>query len=164
MSTPSFELVVCITSTALFECSESHEIWKRNGLEAYQAHQRARVNIPLKPGVGFRLIQSLLALNKATGKQLVEVIIVSRNGHESGERVRLSIDHFQLPITRMSFTDGTDVTRYLSAWKCDLFLSTEEEQVRRVLSGTSSDGFEGIAAGLVYNQNAEMMFIESKLL
>ncbi|CAF4003458.1 unnamed protein product [Rotaria sp. Silwood1] len=55
----------------------------------------------------------------------------------------------------MSFTCGTDVTKYLHAWKCDLFLSTEENQVKRVLAGVTSDPLEGIAAGLVYNMISE---------
>ncbi|CAF2062610.1 unnamed protein product [Rotaria magnacalcarata] len=145
----SFKLVVCITSTALFDCSTSHEIWLNKGLEAYQEYQQANIEEPLEPGVGFPLVRSLLALNEATGKQLIDVVLVSRNDGESGERVRNSITHHKLPILRMSFTGGTDVTRYLSAWKCDLFLSTEENQVRTVLSTTGSDAFKGIAAGLV---------------
>lgn len=116
-------------------------------MERYKAHQRQREKVPLKPGVGFPLVQSLLALNEIAGKHLVEVVLVSRNSSEAGERVRFSIEHYKLHITRMSFTCGTDVTQYLPAWKCDLFLSTEEEQVRQVLLGT--DPFDGIAAGLV---------------
>ena len=158
---PTFELVVCITSTALFDCSESHEIWKREGVESYKAHQCERAKIPLKPGVGFRLVKSLLALNEVAGKHLVEVILVSRNNGDAGERVRYSINHYKLQITRMSFTCGTDVTFYLPAWKCDLFLSTEEEQVRTVLSG--SNIFDGIAAGLVCDIVPELPSIQSGL-
>ncbi|CAF3398181.1 unnamed protein product [Rotaria socialis] len=157
----SFKLVVCITSTALFDCSASHEIWLNEGLEAYQAYQCANIKVPLEPGVGFPLVRSLLDLNKATGKQLIDVVLVSRNDGESGERVRNSITHHNLCIMRMSFTGGTDVTRYLSAWKCDLFLSTEENQVRKVLSTTGSDAFKGIAAGLVcppINETASTKF------
>jgi hypothetical protein len=51
----------------------------------------------------------------------------------------------------MSFTSSTDVTKYLPAWKCDLFLSTKEEQVRKVLDGATLGIFEGIAARLIYN-------------
>lgn len=161
---PSFDLVVCITSTALFDCSESHEIWKREGLEAYQTYQRERLTIPLKPGVGFSLVQSLLSLNEIVDKPLIDVVLVSRNDTESGERIRFSILHYKLGIMRMSFTAGTDVTKYLSAWKCDLFLSTEEEQVRTVLSANSSRAFEGIAAGLLYNISSETTSFMSNLL
>ena len=148
---PKFELVVCITSSALFDCSESREVWKQSGLEAYKEHQRTRIMVPLKPGVGFALVRSLLALNEVVGKELVEVILISRKDSESGERVRQSIKYYNLRITRMSFTDGTDVTRYLPAWGCDLFLSADEDQVRSVLSDTVSEEFAGIAAGLVYS-------------
>ncbi len=44
-------------------------------------------------------------------------------------------------------------------WKCDRFLSTEEKQVRKVLSG--SEVFEGIAAGLVCNIMSDLVSIES---
>ena len=145
----TFELTVCITSTALFDCRHSHRIWKRDGLEAYRRHQRESAQIPLMPGVGFRLVESLLALNRTSERDLIEVVLVSRNDSESGERVRHSIAHYQLGITRMSFTCGTDVTKYLKSWNCDLFLTTEEEQVRTVLCGTNATRFKGIAAGLV---------------
>lgn len=141
------ELVVCITSTALFDCNESHEIWKRDGLDAYKAHQSERIRDSLHPGVGFHLVKSLLKLNEVAGKNLVEVVLVSRNDSASGERVRNSIKKHQLPITRMSFTCGVDVTYFLSAWNCDLFLSTDDEQVCKVLN--SFNTFQGIAAALV---------------
>ena len=148
---PTFELVICVTSSALFDCSESGRIWERDGLDAYKEHQRTQMMVPLKPGVGFPLVRSLLALNTAANKHLVEVVLVSRKDSDSGERVRQSINYYKLPITRMSFTGGTDVTRYLAAWQCDLFLSAEEEQVRTVLSSTIPEAFAGIAAALVCN-------------
>ncbi|CAF2000857.1 unnamed protein product [Rotaria magnacalcarata] len=151
MPPPIFELVVCITSSALFDSVESREIWKRDGFEAYKKHQCANLNVPMQPGVGYPLVQSLLALNEAARKQLVEVVLVSRKDSDSGERVRQSIYHYKLPITRMSFTGGTDVTKYLTAWKCDLFLTADEDQVRTVLASNSSDSFAGIAAALVCN-------------
>ena len=158
---PSFELVVCITSTALFDCRESNNIWKTQGLEAYKAHQKASAQEPLKPGVGFHLVRSLLKLNDICGKELVDVVLISRNDGESSERVRNSIDHYKIPITRMSFTSGEDVTRYLPAWKCDLFLSTEEDQVRIVLSAGNSSLFENIAAGLVCHiSNVPIEFVD----
>jgi 5'-nucleotidase len=157
---PSFKLVVCISSTALFDCSESHEIWKRDGLEAYEKHQSDHVNVPLKPGVGFPLVRSLLELNKVVNEPLVDVVLVSRNSHKAGQRIRRCIKCHNLSITRMSFTCSTDVTKYLPAWKGDLFLSTEEEQVRKVLASTTPGQFEGIAAGLVYHVMPEAVPVQ----
>ncbi|CAF1058569.1 unnamed protein product [Rotaria sordida] len=93
--------------------------------------------VPLQPGVGYPLVRSLLALNEVAKKQLVEVVLISRKDSDSGERVRQSIYYHKLPITRMSFTGGTDVTKYLSAWKCDLFLTADEDQVLN--TSTNSD-------------------------
>jgi 5'-nucleotidase len=157
----SYELVVCITSTALFDCSESQNIWLQEGPEIYKKYQEDHVAEPLKPGVGFRLAQSLLNLNKSVGKELIDVILVSRNDSEAGERVRNSIGHYNLGITRMSFTNGTDVTTYLQAWGCDLFLTTEENQVRTVLSPNAPSRLKGIAAGLVCNIIAETTGLQS---
>ncbi|CAF0988990.1 unnamed protein product [Rotaria sordida] len=147
----TLELVVCTTAAALFDCTEELEILNRDGIEGYKEHQRANLMVPLQPGVGYSLVQSLLALNKAAEKQLIEVILVSRMDTDTGERIRQSIHHYELPITRMSFTSGTDVTKYLLAWKCDLFLTADEDQVRTVLCGTSSKAFTGMAAALVCN-------------
>lgn len=151
MPPPIFDLTVCITSSALFDSTESREIWKRDGFEAYKEYQCANLTVPMRPGVGYPLVRSLLTLNEVSKKQLVEVVLVSRKDSDSGERVRQSIYHYKLPITRMSFTGGTDVTKYLSAWKCDLFLTADEDQVRTVLSSNSADAFTGIAAALVCN-------------
>ncbi|UJR12271.1 hypothetical protein I4U23_016448 [Adineta vaga] len=147
----SFELVICIASTALFDCTKSHQIWKSDGLEAFKQYQRENVNKPLKPGVGFPLVQSLLQLNKVLEKPIIDIVLVSRNDAESGQRIINSIHYYKLSIDRMSFTCGEEVTKYLSSWKCDLFLTTEEEQVRRALAGGSSHLCQGIAAGLVYH-------------
>ncbi|CAF4388533.1 unnamed protein product [Rotaria sp. Silwood2] len=146
---PTFELVVCITAAALFDCTEAREILNRDGFEACKEHQRANLMVPHQPGVGYPLVRSLLALNEAAEKQLVEVVLISCTDSDSGERIRQSIHHYELPITRMSFTGGTDVTKYLLAWKCDLFLTADEDQVRTVLCGASSKAFTGIAAALV---------------
>ena len=149
------KLVVCISSTALFNCTESHEIWKKQGLDAYKHYQRDQINVPLRFGVGYRLIESLLKLNKIVNKPLIDVVLVSRNDAATGQRIMNSIEQCNLDITCMSFTSGTDVTNYLSAWKCDLFLSTEEEQVKKVLASATSDRSDGIAAGLVYDPTPE---------
>ncbi|UJR08860.1 hypothetical protein I4U23_013115 [Adineta vaga] len=149
------KLIVCISSTALFDCGESHRICKEEGVNAYKKYTHSHVTDPLKPGVGFRLVQSLLNLNHSAGRNLVDVILVSRNDNEAGKRVRNSINYYKLDISRMSFTNGTDVTRYLQAWECDLFLSTEENQVRAVLSANATLTNRKIAAGLVCNIFAE---------
>ena len=46
-------LIVAISSRALFDLSESHAVYERDGVEAYQRHQVAHENELLQPGVAF---------------------------------------------------------------------------------------------------------------
>ena len=61
-------LVIGITSRALFDLDESHDIYEDKGLEAYKDFQVANENIPLNPGQAFPLVNKLLSLNKKIKK------------------------------------------------------------------------------------------------
>lgn len=125
-------LVVAISSRALFDLSESHAIFERDGVEAYQSHQVERESILLKPGVAFDLARKLLHLN-VSGRPYVEVVLLSRNSADTGLRVFNSIQHYGLAITRAVFTSGSDTSRYVSALGSHLFLSADASDVRHAL-------------------------------
>jgi 5'-nucleotidase len=125
-------LVVAISSRALFDLSESHDVYEREGVEAYQSHQVARENIVLEPGVAFDLVRKLLKLNDA-GKVYVEVVLLSRNSADTGLRVFNSIQHYGLSITRAVFTSGSDTSRYVPALGSHLFLSADASDVKHAL-------------------------------
>ncbi|HSX58605.1 MAG TPA: 5'-nucleotidase, partial [Tahibacter sp.] len=55
-------LVVAISSRALFDLSESHALFERDGLDAYRAYQMQREDDLLAPGIAFPLVQKLLRL------------------------------------------------------------------------------------------------------
>jgi len=57
------KLVIAISSRALFDLDQSHQIFKKQGVEAYAKHQEENENVVLPPGVGFSLVKKLLALN-----------------------------------------------------------------------------------------------------
>jgi len=126
------KLVVAISSRALFDLSESHAIFEREGVEAYQHHQIERENEVLAPGVAFALVRKLLALNEAA-RQRVEVVLLSRNSADTGLRVMNSIAHYQLAVTRAVFSSGRELARYVPALGSHLFLSADPADVRRAL-------------------------------
>jgi 5'-nucleotidase len=125
-------LVIAISSRALFDLSESHAVYERDGVEAYQAHQVARENDLLRPGVAFDVTRKLLQLN-ASGQQYVEVVLLSRNSADTGLRVFNAIQHYGLSITRAVFTSGRDTSRYVPALGSHLFLSADASDVRLAL-------------------------------
>ena len=136
-------LVVAISSRALFDLDESHEVFKSRGLAAYAEYQLSREKEYLQPGEAFQLVKKLLALNADdTNHQGVEVILVSRNSADSGLRIFNSIEHHGLDIQRAVFTNGESPFRYMEAIGTDLFLSGHDEDVRKTLEA-------GFAAALI---------------
>ena len=136
-------LVVAISSRALFDLDESHEVFKTEGLAAYADYQVSRENEFLQPGEAFPLVKKLLALNvDGTDHQGVEIILVSRNSADSGLRIFNSIEHHGLDIQRAVFTNGESPFRYMKAIATDLFLSGHADDVRRTLDA-------GFAAAMI---------------
>jgi len=98
------KLVVAISSRALFDLEESHQIFEREGVEAYCRYQVERENDILKPGTAYPLVQKLLKLNSLNkARERVEVILLSRNSADTGLRIFNSIQEHNLPITRAAF-------------------------------------------------------------
>ena len=137
------KLVVAISSRALFDLAESHELFEREGLEAYRAYQIAHENDPLAPGVAFPLTRKLLAMNPSPPQPpRVEVILLSRNSGDTGLRIFNSIQHHGLAITRAAFTSGEPTSDYIAPFGADLFLSSNAENVARALR-------DGVAAATI---------------
>lgn len=141
------KLVVAISSRALFDLDESHRIYESEGVEAYRQYQIAHEDEVLQPGDAFALVQKLLGLNEMLGRQLVEVVLVSRNSADTGLRVFNSIQQHGLGISRAAFVGGRSPYPYLAAFGCHLFLSTHVEDVRSALEN-------GFAAATILSAGA----------
>jgi 5'-nucleotidase len=136
------QLVVAISSRALFDFEEENRVFEENDDRAYMQLQLERLEQPAAPGVAFSLVQKLLSFNDAL-HQRVEVVILSRNDPVSGMRVFRSAQHYGLPIQRGAFTRGQAPWRYLRPLKANLFLSTHLSDVRAALEA-------GVPAAQVY--------------
>jgi len=135
MPQSSPKLVIAISSTALFDMRESHDIYEKQGIEAYAEYQRQHEDDILEPGEAFPLASKLLRINeKLGGEPRVEIILLSRNSADTGLRVFNSIEHHGLKITRAAFSGGDSPYRYVSAFACHLFLSTNAADVRNALN------------------------------
>jgi 5'-nucleotidase len=132
---PNDQLVVAISSRALFDLTESHALFEAQGLEAYRAYQIAHENDVLAPGVAFPVVRKLLALNRPEpDAPYVEVVLLSRNSGDTGLRIFNSIQHYGLAITRAAFTSGEATSEYIAPFGVDLFLSANAENVARALT------------------------------
>ena len=169
------KLVIAISSRALFDLSDSHEIYTNEGLEAYSRYQVENEDKILKPGDAFPMVEKLLRLNEQIqGEARVEVLLLSRNSADTGLRVFNSIEHYGLNITRAAFCGGESPYRYVNAFGCHLFLSTHAEDVRHALehgiaaatiiaSNNSSDGSEQLrfafdGDAVIFSDEAERIY------
>lgn len=132
----SNKLVVAISSRALFDLNESHEVYEQHGLEAYRAYQLTNEHEVLKPGSAFDLVQKFLRLNEGRPEEdaLVEVLLLSRNTADTGLRVFNSLRHYGLNVVRAAFAGGKSPYVYAKAFGADLFLSLNPQDVRQAIS------------------------------
>ena len=126
------QLVVAISSRALFDLEEENRVFEQTDDRAYMKLQLERLEMTAKPGVAFSLIKKLLAFNDAD-TQRVEVVILSRNDPVSGLRVFRSVQSHALSVARGVFTRGREPWRYLQPLQSNLFLSANPQDVRAAL-------------------------------
>jgi len=142
------KLVIAISSRALFDLEAAHEIFEKEGVDAYCKYQIERESEVLGQGVAFPLVQKLLKLNDpADGNVQVEVILLSRNSADTGLRVFNSIEHYKLEIVRAAFSGGEMPYRYVRPFGAHLFLSADPEDVRAALDS-------GLAAATILPSKA----------
>ncbi len=129
------KLVVAVSSSALFDLSESHAVFVEKGPKAYKEFQEANLNNFLDKGVAFPFVRRFLNINKRFPKQSpVEVVLLSRNSAATGKRVFRSISHYGLDISRAAFMEGESPYEYIPAFNASLFLSANEEDVKNAIS------------------------------
>jgi len=126
------KLVIAISSRALFDLEEGHELYIKQGVKAYCQYQIEHEDDILEPGVAFSLVKKLLSLNEQSNEK-VEVILLSKNSADTGLRIFNSIEKHNLPIVRAAFTSGESLYRYIEPFSTDLFLSADPGDVREAL-------------------------------
>jgi 5'-nucleotidase len=146
MSLLTDQLVVAISSRALFDFEEENALFDPTDDRPYIDLQLSRLAQLAKPGIAFRLVKKLLGFN-ADGVKRIEVVILSRNDPVSGLRVMKSVAGNQLAIERAVFTRGREPWAYLRPLNANLFLSANLQDVRDALA-------EGFPAAVVYTRTA----------
>ena len=137
------KLVVAVSSRALFDLDESHNIFETEGKEAFCRYQIEHEDEILEPGLGYALVTKLLAINNAfPDAPLVEVILLSQNSADTGLRIFNSIAQHKLNISRAAFTSGMSPYGYISAFGAHLFLSANADDVVKALNS-------GVAAATI---------------
>ncbi len=135
------KLVIAVSSSALFDLSESHKVFKEEGEEAYQKFQEKHLDTKLKKGVAFPFIRRFLSINEHFPNELpVEVVLLSKNSAATGQRVFRSIKEYCLDISRAAFLRGKSPFQYIPAFNASLFLTTSESDVQLAMEANQPAG------------------------
>lgn len=137
------KLVIAVSSSALFDLTESHRVFEELGPLAYKCYQESHLDTVLDKGVAFPFIRRFLRINQHFPEQSpVEVILLSKNSAATGKRVFRSIAHYGLPIIRAAFLEGKSPYEYIPAFNASLFLSANPQDVANAIAA-------GYPAGVV---------------
>lgn len=145
------KLVIGVSSRALFDLEEENRIFEEGGLEAYSKYQIEHEKDILSPGTAFPLVKALQKLSDMT-----EIIIMSKNSADTSLRIFNSIEHYKLDISRAALVGGASISSYLSAFKTDLFLSANEDDVSEAISANVAAGIICNHGGLVINADDDI--------
>ena len=142
------KLVIAISSRALFDLEEENQIFEKDGLDAYYKYQLENEDKSLKKGTGYRLVENILKINSffSSDERQVEVIILSKNNAATSLRITNAINDLKLDIIRSAWTSGTNISNYLKAFKVDLFLSADDNDVLNAIEN-------GVAAAKILHSN-----------
>jgi 5'-nucleotidase len=125
------KLVIAVASSAIFDLGEADRIFRQQGEKAYRQYTRENENTPFHTGPAFSFIQRLLSVNNPElNFHPVEVVLLSKNDADTGNRVLKSLQHHELPITRAAFTCGKKPYSYIKAFNAALFLSADDTDVK----------------------------------
>ena len=143
------KLIIGISSRALFNLDESHDIYEKDGLDSYRDYQIANEEKTLDPGEAFNLVKKILDINSLyKDRQRIEVILLSRNTSDTGLRIRNSIEAHGLDISRAAFCGGESPHRYVKDFGVHLFLSSSFEDVKLAIESN-------VAAATIISRDGE---------
>ena len=128
----SGQLVVAISSRALFDFEEENQLFEGADDRAYMQHQLDHVEVPAQPGVAFSLVRKLPAFNQASasgggGDLVAQRPSVWYAGVSLGQTLWLA-------HRARVFTRGRALA-LSAALQAHLFLSANEADVRSALVG-----------------------------
>ena len=151
------KLVIAISSRALFDLEEENQIFEKDGLDAYYKYQLENQDKSLKKGTGYRLVENILKINSffSSDERQVEVIILSKNNAATSLRITNAINDLKLDIIRSAWTSGTNISNYLKAFKVDLFLSADDNDVLNAIEN-------GVAAAKILHSNENINNISNE--
>jgi 5'-nucleotidase len=107
---------------------EAERVYKRDGLEAFQASEREAAHRPLDPGPFKSFLEGLQAIQAASeaDRSLVRTALVTARSAPAHERVVRTLRHWGVRVDEALFLGGKDKGAFLKAFRADFFFDDQQ--------------------------------------
>uniref|UniRef100_A0A669R0L9 5'-nucleotidase, cytosolic IA n=1 Tax=Phasianus colchicus TaxID=9054 RepID=A0A669R0L9_PHACC len=160
---PSEALVIAVTTRAIFDLEEEHQLYLEKGKEEYARHQQANQDKPLPPGTAFAFIQAAQYVNKKilesnpAEKGLFDILVLSNNSPESGVRIINSAKHYDALQCGISHVFHKPILLHLTGVSAALVFQ-QEVQAPSTLLRVAFDG-----DAVLFSDETDQIFREQGL-
>ena len=144
------EVRIAFDGDAVLFSDESERVFQRGGLEAFQAHERARAATPLAPGPFKPLLEALQQLQREpAGNMRIRTALVTARSAPAHERAIRTLMDWRIDVDEAMFLGGLPKGEFLKEFEPDFFFDDQTGHIENaaahvpaghVASGISNDG------------------------
>ncbi len=130
------ELRIAFDGDAVLFSDDAERIYQRDGLQAFQQHERREAGTPLPPGPFKPLLQALLRLHlagSASGMRVRTALVTARSAPAHERAIRTLMD-WHIEVDEALFLGGLAKGEFLREFEPDFFF---DDQPRHVASAAS---------------------------
>ena len=144
------EVRIAFDGDAVLFSDESERVFQRGGLEAFQAHERARAATPLAPGPFKPLLEALQQLQREpAGNMRIRTALVTARSAPAHERAIRTLMDWRIDVDEAMFLGGLPKGEFLKEFEPDFFFDDQTGHIENaaahvpaghVAAGISNDG------------------------
>jgi 5'-nucleotidase len=140
------EVRIAFDGDAVLFSDESERVYQQGGLEAFQAHERARAATPLAPGPFKPLLDALQRLQREpAGAMRVRTALVTARSAPAHERAIRTLMDWHIDVDEAMFLGGLAKGEFLKEFEPDFFF---DDQTGHIESAAAHVPSGHVAAGV----------------
>jgi 5'-nucleotidase len=121
-----FEVRIAFDGDAVLFSDESERVYRRAGLEAFQAHEQARAGTPLAPGPFKPVLEALQRLQRQpAGAMRVRTALVTARSAPAHERAIRTLMDWHIDVDEAMFLGGLPKGEFLREFEPDFFFDDQ---------------------------------------
>ena len=141
-----FEVRIAFDGDAVLFSDEAERVYQREGLAAFQSHERERADTPLAPGPFKPLLEALQRLQRApaAGMRIRTALVTARSAPAHERAIRTLMD-WQIEVDEAMFLGGLAKGEFLREFEPDFFF---DDQTGHIESAAAHVPAGHVAAGV----------------